>query len=231
VLEWLEALKFIQQYDINETSTYGAGDVATFAHRAHIFYNIVQNQFNTSLCDGGLTWNPALAVYKNAVTNELFLDTSIGMYLYFPGDNNTDPYPSADYEADFGSLPSLPTLQQHDPSLLQSAIDEYNWFKSQPFLDAQGLVIDGFHISDNQTTCNQPDTMIYSYNQGIHLSGLRQLWEATGNSTYLTDGYQYVWSVMNATRWFVNDTASAGVWGGLGRYGVMEDYCTHRAFP
>ena len=225
VLEWLEALRFIQEYDTGNASTYGADDIANFAHRAHIFYNIVQNQFNTSLCGGGLTWNPALAVYKNSVTNELFLDTSIGMYLYFPGDNNTDPYPSADYEADFGSLPALTPLQQHDPSLLQLAIDEYNWFTSQPFLDSQGLIIDGFHISDNQTTCDQPDTMIYSYNQGILLSGLRQLWEATGNTSYLTDGYGYISSTMNATQWPVKNTSEAGVWGGLGRYGVMEDYC------
>lgn len=226
VLEWLEAIKFIQEYDTYEHSTYGADVIAKFAHRAHIFYHIVQNEFNTSLCGGGLTWNPALAVYKNAVTNELFLDTSVGMYLYYPGDDNPDPYPSTDYEDIFGTLPPLPPLAKHDPKLLQMAVDEYNWFRSQPFVNSQGLIIDGFHLSPNQTTCDEPNTMVYTYNQGILLSGLRQLWEATGDAAYLTDGYGYIWSVMNATGWFALDSEEAGQWGGLGRYGIMEDYCT-----
>lgn len=163
VLEWLEALKFVYQYDTYSNSTLGQNDIEKFAHRAHIFYNIVQDQFDTSLCRGGLTWNPALAVYKNAITNELFLSSSIGMYLYFPGDNSTDPYPSPDYtSATNNTLPPLPSLAAHDPLLLENAKNEWAWFKSQPFRNAQGLVIDGFHISDNQTTCDEPNDMVYT---------------------------------------------------------------------
>lgn len=61
VLEWLEALKFIKQYDAYSNSSLGQNDTARFAHRAHIFYNIVQDQFDTSLCGGGLTWSVSYA--------------------------------------------------------------------------------------------------------------------------------------------------------------------------
>ncbi|KAF2772473.1 Six-hairpin glycosidase [Teratosphaeria nubilosa] len=227
VLEWLEAIRFINKYDAYASSSLGQADIARFAHRAHVFYNIVQDQFNTSLCGGGLTWNPTLAVYKNSITNELFIDSSIWMYLYWPGDsNNTDPYPSPNYiNATNNTLPSLPTLAVHDPLLLQNAKAEYTWFKSQPFADSQGLIIDGFHVSDNQTTCDEPDTMVYTYNQGVILSGLRGLWEATGDSSYLTDGYAYIATVINATGWNSRSWSEAGQWAGLGRNGIMEDYC------
>lgn len=226
VLEWLEAIKFINGYDSYLNSDLGKEDIAKFAHRAHIFYNIVQNEFNTSQCGGGLTWNPALATYKNSITNELFVSSSIGMYLYFPGDSNTNPYPSPSYiNATNNTLPPLPPLKAHDPLLLNNAIKEYEWFKSQNFQNSQGLIIDGFHVSANQTSCDEPNTMIYTYNQGVVLSGLRQLWEATGNTNYLTDGYSLVETVINATGWYAQNTAEAGQWAGLGRNGIMEDYC------
>ncbi|KAK5119260.1 hypothetical protein LTR85_007874 [Meristemomyces frigidus] len=226
VLEWLEAIRFINQYDGYAQSLLGQADVARFAHRAHIFYNIVQNQFDTSLCGGGITWNPALAPYKNAITNELFISSSIAMYLFYPGDNDSNPYPSPAYvNATNLTLPALPALAAHDPLLLANAANEYAWFKTHNFTNAQGLVVDGFHISVNQTTCDERDEMVYTYNQGVLLSGLRQLWEATGDTTYLTDGYSYVETVVNATGWHARSQAQAGQWAGLGRNGIMEDYC------
>ncbi|EMC95524.1 glycoside hydrolase family 76 protein [Baudoinia panamericana UAMH 10762] len=226
VLEWLEAIRFINKYDSHAKSTLGQSDIARFAHRAHIFYNIVQNQFDTSLCGGGITWNPALAPYKNAITNELFLASSIGMYLYYPGDDNSNPYPSPSYtNATNATLPALPTLAAHDPLLLSNAQKEYQWFKTQNFTNAQGLVVDGFHVSDNQTTCDERNEMVYTYNQGVILSGLRGLWEATGDAMYLSDGYVLVSTVINATGWNAHSPLEAGVWAGLGRNGIMEDYC------
>ena len=57
------------------------------------------------------------------------------------------------------------------------------------------------------------------------LSGLRQLWEATGDTGYLTDGYTLVDTTINATGWYARNVSSAGNWAGLGRNGIMEDYC------
>jgi hypothetical protein len=226
VLEWLEAIRFIDEYDAYNSGSRNQGDIRHFAHRAHVFYNIVQNQFDTSLCGGGLTWNPKLQPYKNAITNELFMASSIAMYLYFPGDYNTDPYPSANYSSETNTtLPPLPFVQPHDPLFLDNAIKEYAWFKSQNFTNAQGLIVDGFHISENQTTCDERNEMVYTYNQGVILSGLRGLWEATCDPTYLSDGYNLIDTVINATGWNAQNSSETGQWAGLGRDGIMEDYC------
>lgn len=226
VLEWMEAIKFLNEYDAYNNSTRSLDDVRKYAHRAHVFYNLVQNEFDTSTCGGGITWNPALEPYKNAITNELFMASSIAMYLYFPGDYNTDPYPTANYSSDTGTtLPSLPFMQPHDPLFLDNAIQEYEWFKTQNFTNEQGLIVDGFHISKGQTTCDQRNEMVYSYNQGVILSGLRGLWEATADPSYLSDGYDLIATVINATGWNAQDASQANQWAGLGRNGVMEDYC------
>jgi hypothetical protein len=223
VLEWLEAIRFINEYDAYNTGSRNQDDIMHFAHRAHVFYNIVQNQFDTSLCGGGLTWNPKLQPYKNAITNELFMASSIAMYLYFPGDYNTDPYPSANYSAETNTtLPPLPFVQPHDPLFLDNAIKEYEWFKSQNFTNDQGLIVDGFHISENQTTCDERNEMVYTYNQGVILSGFRGLWEATADPKYLSDGFDLIEIVINATGW---NSRNSSEWAGLGRNGTMEDYC------
>lgn len=225
-MEWLDAINLINRNTTYAQSDAGQSNIARFAHRAHIFYNIVQNQFDTSLCNGGITWNPELAPYKNAITNQLFLSSSVAMYLYFPGDADSDPYPSTNYTSRTNAtLPPLPPLAARDPILLDNAKKEWSWFQSHNFTNPQGLVVDGFHISDNQTTCDQRNEMVYTYNQGVMLSGLRLLWEATGDYTYLSDGYGFVKTTIQATGWNANNSSQAGEWAGLGRNGIMEDYC------
>lgn len=226
VIEWLKVIQFIAQYNTYTGANLGQADIAKYAHRAHIFYNIVQDKFNTSQCEGGVTWNPALETYKNAITNELFISSSMAMYFFFPGDTDSDPYPHPNYTAQTNmTLPALPALSAHDPLFLKNARDTWAWMKSHNFTNDQGLVVDGFHISAGQTTCDQRNEMVYTYNQGVMLSGLRYLWEATGDSTYLDDGYNLIDNVIRATGWNAPDRAAAGKWSGLGRNGILEDYC------
>ncbi|EME81187.1 glycoside hydrolase family 76 protein, partial [Pseudocercospora fijiensis CIRAD86] len=226
VLEWLEVIRFLAQYNADTQSNLGQSNIANYAHRAHIFYNIVQDKFDTSQCDGGLTWNPTLATYKNAITNELFVSSSIAMYFFFPGDSNTDPYPHPDYQAQTNNtLPPLPYLAPHDPLLLQHAEETWTWMKTHNFTNSQGLIVDGFHVSDGQSSCDERNEMVYTYNQGVMLSGLRYLWEATGDTTYLNDGYNLIDTVIRATGWSAHGYAQAGEWAGLGRNGILEDYC------
>ncbi|KAI5297981.1 atp2, beta subunit of the F1 sector of mitochondrial F1F0 ATP synthase, partial [Ascosphaera pollenicola] len=70
--------------------------------------------------------------------------------------------------------------------------------------------------------CDVLNEAVYSYNQGVILSGLRGLWLATGNPAYLADGHHLVRSVMKATGW---PDVHSQAWWGLGRGGVMEDSC------
>ncbi|KAJ5232202.1 Six-hairpin glycosidase [Penicillium chermesinum] len=91
-----------------------------------------------------------------------------------------------------------------------------------------GLYGDGFHISgwrgktDPGTgKCDDLNHMVYTYNQGVVLSGLRGLWLATGSQDYLRDGHELVHAVLRATGW----PQTSKRWAGLGRAGVLEEAC------
>jgi hypothetical protein len=171
-----------------------------------------------------MVWNPNLGPYKNAVTNELYITASIGMYLDFPGDDNDSPFASE------GSDAHVPPEKPYDPTYLQNAIDGYTWLKNSNMTNHKGLYTDGFHISDwkgNGTKCDRRNNMVYTYNQGVLLGGLKGLWESTGNISYLQDGHELVLNVIEATGWTrdLPPAANKSKWAGLGRDGILEDHC------
>lgn len=93
-----------------------------------------------------------------------------------------------------------------DPKYLKAAIDGYRWLSRSNMTDARsGLYTDGFHISglrdsdSNNTRCDQREDTVLTYNQGVLLTGLRGLWEATGAPSYLADGHALVQNVVRAT--------------------------------
>ena len=237
VLGWLESIKFIGLHvnrhyadvlsatAMKQSAWYGLQFQSSFAHRAHIFYDLASKGWDTTLCGGGMVWNPKLGPYKNAITNELFISAAIGMYLYFPGDENDSPFLS---NAHADSTPAEP----QDRSFLTAAINAYDWISNANMTNAQGLYVDGFHIagwgkngSIGTGKCDVRNEMVYTYNQGVILSGLRGLWEGTGNASYLKDGHKLVRNVITATGWSAADTVRSSKWSGLGRNGILEDYC------
>lgn len=234
VLDWLENVKFqdlhtdVHYSPSNSLQTwYGTQFRDSAAHRARIFYELAAAGWDKTLCNGGMIWNPSLIPYKNAITNELFISASIGMYLYFPGDPIDAPFlPSL---AGNGTKKPFP----HNPTHLKTAIDAYTWLKNSNMTGLGGLYADGFHISGwrgssnpGSGKCDMLNTMVYTYNQGVILSGLRGLWLATGSQGYLRDGHELVHKVLQATGW---PQTSATKWAGLGRGGVLEDTCDSHA--
>lgn len=242
VLGWLENLKFAEMYSLKHWDFIQSGRLSDSgigwhglqispmaAHRARIFYDLASAGWDESLCGGGMTWNPYLTPYKNAITNELFIAASIAMYLYHPGDNNTSPYVAQDGEGFF---------KPHDPLMLENAIKSYKWLMESHMRNWKtGLFQDGFHVTGwrkypNGTinpgtgNCDDLDAMVYTYNQGVVLSASRGLWLATGSRSYLDDGHVLVENVMRATGWPNNDST----WRGLGRGGVMEEFCDHQGW-
>lgn len=147
VLEWLEAIRFLQQFNARVKPPLGIGNNERFAERAYEFYNKVQDKFDTSTCNGGLTWDPKKGTYKNAITNELFVSSSISMYLYWPGHSDGQ-------------------FKRYDSRFFDNAKKAYEWLKSHNFKNNQGLIVDGFHVSKGQTSCNLRENMVYTYNQG-----------------------------------------------------------------
>lgn len=256
VLGWLESVKFIHRHSelhytsrhptsasegANTSIWYAQQFTPQFAHRARVFYDLAAKGWDTSLCGGGVVWNPHLAPYKNAITNQLFISASLAMYLYFPGDDNASPFSTFTTQYgddgmnsdDGGSAVNLPA-KAHDSRYLSAAIAAYDWLKHSNMTNDLGLYIDGFHIagwrggsnsSNGSGQCDVRDEKVYTYNQGVILSGLRGLYDATGKSEYLEDGHNLIMNVILATGWIDRENERRTQWRGLGRGGVMEEAC------
>ncbi|KAF2032861.1 Six-hairpin glycosidase [Setomelanomma holmii] len=251
VLGWLGSINFIKSHSSLHHRSRNSGNVGwhaqqfipAFAHRARVFYELAEQGWDWRLCGGGMTWNPRLLPYKNAITNQLFISASIGMYLHFPGDENESPFVSAQdisktcLTETNPSTPTVPGCAQderegndrgpYNPLFRAAAVNGYNWLYNSGILNDQGLYTDGFHIRDYRTNrsateCNERNEMVYTYNQGVILSGLRALWEATGNTTYLAHGHELVGNVVRATGWKKEEK---GQWRGLGYGGILMERC------
>ena len=234
VLGWLESIKSIRTHSqlhyrpVSDSQTkpwHGTQFIEAFAHRARVFYEITTRGWDTKLCGGGMVWNPSLGPYKNAITNELYIAASVGMYLYFPGDYNTSPF-----MLDDARQLDLEPAEPHDPEYLVAAVDGYNWLKNSGMTNDKGLYVDGFHVSNwkrNGTKCDIRNNMVYTYNQGVILSALKGLWEGTGNQSYLEDGHRLARNVISATGWLLKATRAAEdhAWAGVGRDGILEEQC------
>jgi rhamnogalacturonyl hydrolase YesR len=107
-------------------------------------------------CNGGVWWNTS-KTYKNAIPNELFLDLTAGLHNAIPGDT----------------------------TYLGWANAEWSWFSSSGMINSSNLVNDGLTINSNGTCSNNNGTT-WTYNQGVILAGLTELYQATGNSSLLT---------------------------------------------
>jgi hypothetical protein len=249
VLQWLDAINFIDLHSglhfaprdpAHGQQWHGNTWTTAFAHRARIFWELASQGWDTALCGGGMIWNPRLTPYKNAITNELFIAASIEMYLHFPGDSNDSPY--KEDRAKYG-LETTGARSPHDPVFLKAAKDGYDWLQSSGMMNEHGLYADGFHISgwrrngsNVDTRCDQLSHTIYSYNQGVILTGQLGLWQVTGDPSYLADGHKLIRSVIAATGYDFDadrpiDTmldlkpGELPPWRGLGRAGIMEDTC------
>lgn len=246
VLEWLDSIKFIETHSADHYAAAGKTNrhwhgnqfVPAFAHRARVFYELAEQGWDWRLCGGGMTWNPRLLPYKNAITNQLFISASINMYLHFPGDKNNSPFASSNHEAPGRGdcyEDNIHKGGRYNPLYRENAINGYDWLRNSGMLNDQGLYSDGFHIRDyprnkSATTCNERNEMVYTYNQGVILSGLRGLCEATGYLTYLDDGYLLIENVIKATGWDTErqretDHEGRKTWHGLGSAGILTEFC------
>ncbi|KAK3309513.1 uncharacterized protein B0T15DRAFT_389760 [Chaetomium strumarium] len=250
VLGWLESIRFVDERRTilsrkasrglagipTAEAWYGSRWVPAFAHRARIFWELAAKGWDTELCGGGMIWNPRLMPYKNAITNQLFISASIGMYLNFPGDPNTSPFFGTSPDSGPHNSHRNAAWQPHDPVFARAAQEAHKWLASSNMSNPQGLYIDGFHISTNTTRCDSRDEMVYTYNQGVILSGLLGLFQATGLEHYLQEGHTLIGNVIRATGYSLARNAPVDdirhfrggqlpPWRGLGRAGVLEDAC------
>jgi predicted alpha-1,6-mannanase (GH76 family) len=113
------------------------------------------NSFWTSTCGGGVWWSTARN-YKNAIANELDLYVNAALHDVIPGDTK----------------------------YLNQAVKEWNWFSASGMINGSNLINDGLKIESSGRCVNNGDTT-WTYNQGVVLEGLAELYKATGNAKYL----------------------------------------------
>ncbi|PHH66280.1 hypothetical protein CDD81_7873 [Ophiocordyceps australis] len=249
VLGWIEAIKFVRlhaklhypgtehdcQHMPNDLDTalqtmpwQGYNFVCSFADRARAFWDFASSGWDTTLCHGGMLWNPRLAPYKNAITNELWIAGSVSMYQFFPNDT---------FNASWAESKGFPG---NNPVYLAAGIEGYRWLKNVNMTNSMGLYVDGYHIDmkkPGNVECDVRDEMVYTYNQAVLLTGQRGLWALTGSPSYLAEGHELIRAAIAATGWDlvtnkpIDDAAEDGLpqklppWRGLGRGGILEDQC------
>lgn len=113
-----------------------------------------------SSCSGGVFWTDERN-YKNAITNELFLLTAAR--LARRSTNGTGPGSYQDW-----------------------AVREADWFVNKSgMINAQNLINDGL-----TSGCQNNGQPTWSYNQGVILGGLVELFRLTGDRGYLTTAHR-----------------------------------------
>jgi predicted alpha-1,6-mannanase (GH76 family) len=133
------------------------GNTSYLSMAETIFSHIATNGWNTTTCGGGVWWSTA-ETYKNAIPNELFLTIAAKLA------NRTTGSASAAY--------------------LSWAQQEWTWFKASGMINSQNLINDGLTSTNPQACVNNGETT-WTYNQGVILGGLVELYKADQDATLL----------------------------------------------
>jgi predicted alpha-1,6-mannanase (GH76 family) len=165
------ALAWLQAYDLTHVSSY-LSMAETDADYIH------QDWDNT--CGGGVWWHRNPRSYKNAISNELFLQLTAWLHNDIRGDTK----------------------------YLRWAEAEWSWLDHSGMINNSDLVNDG--LDDN---CANNAGVTWTYNQGVILAGLAELYQATGSHSLLSQAERMATAAIRQ----------------LTVHGVLAEPCEHTA--
>lgn len=154
--EWW-GLVWLKAYDMT-------GDKRYLRVSKGIFDDMVKRAWDDK-CGGGVRW-AGLIWYKNAITNELFMQLAARLALE----------------------PADPAKKNY---YLQWAVKDWNWIKNSGMINNEQMINDG--LNDK---CVNNRGATWTYNQGVILGGLKDLFLLTGDSTYIKEAKTLAYASM-----------------------------------
>ncbi len=134
---------------------------STYLSMARTIFVDISGGWDTSTCNGGVWWSKS-RTYKNAIANELFLEVAARLHERVSGDTVGGGGPNG-------------------KSYIDWATAEWQWFQASGMINSQNLINDGL-----TSACQNNGQTTYTYNQGVILGGLVDLYKSTNDSSYLT---------------------------------------------
>lgn len=137
-------------------SLYDLTNSTEYLDVARLDEEYMYDYWNSSTCGGGLIWDIPSLEYKNAISNEQYVRLTAALHNRIPGDEK----------------------------YLKKALDSWEWFRDSGMINTDNLVNDGLAEGGNGTCSNNGQTT-WTYNQGVILGGLTELYRATNDEEYL----------------------------------------------
>ncbi len=120
------------------------------------------------VCGGGVWWDIPNRTYKNAISIELYIKLAASLHNRIPGDR----------------------------AYLDHAVEAWEWFRDSGMINANNLINDGLNTQSGG--CDNNGGTTWTYNQGVILGGLAELYRATDDRTYLAEARQIADAVIQS---------------------------------
>ena len=127
-----------------------------YLNMAITIVNDMTGGWSASPCGGGIWWSKDKK-YKNAIANELYLAVVASLANRLGGQKAT---------------------------LVSMAVSQWQWFQRTGMINANGSINDGLSIHDDGSCVNN-NGAVWSYNQGVILGGLVELYTANGDASLI----------------------------------------------
>ncbi|KAK3375331.1 glycoside hydrolase [Podospora didyma] len=126
------------------------------------------NYWTTKDCGGGLYVDIKAETYKNAIANELYIKLAASLHNRIPGDT----------------------------AYLAKAETAWNWFNASGMINGMNLINDG--LAEKDGVCFNNALPMWTYNQGVVLGALTELYHATKNQSYIDEARKIADAVVNS---------------------------------